>query len=62
VDGVKKQIVLVRPMLPDFLNDVHILNLQVGNASLDLDVMRHGDDVGITVRRNDDSIAVVLMK
>jgi glycogen debranching enzyme len=62
VDGVKKQIVLVRPMLPDFLNEIHILNLQVGNASLDLDVMRYGDNIGVTVRRNNDSIAVILMK
>lgn len=62
VDGVKKQIVLVRPMLPDFLNAVHILGLQVGSASVDLDVMRHGDDVGVTVRSNSENIAVVLMK
>jgi glycogen debranching enzyme len=62
VDGIKKQIVLVRPRLPKFLNEVRILNLQVGSASLDIDVMKHGDDAGVTVRRNHDNITVVLIK
>jgi glycogen debranching enzyme len=62
VDGIKKQIIFVRPSLPDFLNEIRILNLPVGNACLDLDVIRHGDDVGVIVRKNSDNVGVVLMK
>jgi glycogen debranching enzyme len=62
VDGVKKQIVFVRPSLPAFLNEVHILNLPVGDASLDLDITRRGEDVGVIVRRNSDKVGVVLVK
>jgi hypothetical protein len=42
----KKQATLVRPTLPDFLNEVRIINLQVGDTSLDIDVMRQRDGVG----------------
>jgi glycogen debranching enzyme len=62
VDGVSRQVALVRPTLPDFLSEIRIVNLQVGNSSLDLDVMRRGEDVGVTVRRNNNNLAVVLMK
>jgi glycogen debranching enzyme len=62
IDGLKRQVMLLRPTLPDFLNEVRIMNLQVGDASVDLDVMRHGEDVSVTVRTNRNNIAVVLMK
>jgi glycogen debranching enzyme len=62
VDGLQRQIIFVRPMLPSFINEISILNLKIGSASLDLDVIRHGDDVGVIVRKNSDNIGVVLMK
>jgi len=62
VDGPKKQVTLLRPTLPDFLTEVRIRNLWVGNASLDFDVIGHGDDVSVTVKDNRNNTAVVLMK
>jgi len=62
IDGIKRQVMLLRPTLPDFLNEVRIMNLQVGDAAVDLDVTRHGEDVSVTVRRNRNNIAVVLVK
>jgi glycogen debranching enzyme len=62
VNGLKKQIVFVRPMLPNFLDEIRIVNLQVGSASLDLDLIRHGEDVGVIVRKNSGNVGVVLMK
>ncbi|WP_213807573.1 glycogen debranching N-terminal domain-containing protein [Granulicella sp. dw_53] len=62
VDGIRKRVTLVRPALPGFLNEIHIANLQVGDSSLDLDVIRHGSDVGITVKNTTNQLAVLLMK
>jgi glycogen debranching enzyme len=62
VNAEKKQVRFVRPSLPEFLGDIHILNLQVGDASIDIDVIRLGDDVGITVRNATNDLAVVLVR
>jgi glycogen debranching enzyme len=62
VNAEKKQIRFVRPSLPEFLGDIHILNLQVGDASIDIDVIRQGDDVGITVRNATNDLAVLLVR
>jgi glycogen debranching enzyme len=62
VDGLKRQITLLRPALPEFLNEVRIRKLQLGDASLDLYIVRHGDDVSVTVKGNRNNATVVLMK
>jgi hypothetical protein len=62
VDGIKKQVILDRPTLPDFLKDVRITNLQVDDATLDFDVAGVGDDVSVTVKSNASNIPVVIMK
>jgi glycogen debranching enzyme len=62
VDGLKKQVILSRPTLPAFLNEARIMNLQVGGASLDLHVTRHGEDVSVTVMGNTNNAAVVIVK
>jgi glycogen debranching enzyme len=62
VHADKKQVRFVRPSLPEFLGEIHIINLQVGDASIDIDVIRQGDDVGITVRNATNDLAVVLVR
>jgi len=58
VDGIGKQVKLVRPTLPDFLNEVRIINLQIGDSSLDIHVMKQRDSVEVTVKnaRNGPSV------
>jgi glycogen debranching enzyme len=34
VDGPRKQVALLRPTLPDFLDEIHIVNLSAGDSSL----------------------------
>lgn len=62
VDGIKHQITFLRPTLPDFLNEVRIRNLQVGEEFVDLDILRHEEDVSVTVKGNQQHVAVVIMK
>ncbi len=59
VDGIKKQVALVRPTLPDFLNEVRITGLQFGDSSFDINVMRQRGDIGVTVKGARNGPAVV---
>ena len=47
------------PILPEFLREVQIMGLRVGEAILDLALTRHRDDVGINVLRRDGPVSVV---
>jgi glycogen debranching enzyme len=46
------------PMLPDFLDEVRLRNLRLGDASVDLLIRRHGDSVLLDVLRRTGSIEV----
>ena len=50
------------PILPVFLHELQIKNLQVGKASVDLLVRRHELDVGIIVMHRQGEIEVVVVK
>jgi glycogen debranching enzyme len=50
------------PLLPAFLEDVHIRNLRVGEATVDLLLLRHGQDVGINVLRREGKVEINMLK
>jgi glycogen debranching enzyme len=62
INAEKNQVRFVRPSLPEFLGEIHISNLQVGDGSIDIDIVRQRDDVGITVTRATNDLAVVLVR
>jgi hypothetical protein len=49
-------------VLPEFLDHVEIAGLRVGAATLDVELQRHGDDVGIDLRRRDGELEVLIVK
>lgn len=51
-----------RPLLPRFLRKVHIRNLQVGDASVDLDLVNHENDVTINVLRKPKNVEILVLK
>ena len=57
-----QQVVFERAVLPDFLPAVKILNLQVGDATVDLLLERHEFDVGIQVLRRSGTVHIVSIK
>jgi glycogen debranching enzyme len=61
VDAIQKRIVLTRPVLPDFLEQVTIRNLAVANASVDLALFRSGSAVAATVERRSGDVDVILL-
>lgn len=55
------QIVFSHPFLPEFLQEVWIKNLRVGDASVDLALTRHTQDVGINVLRREGELEMVVV-
>lgn len=54
------EIAFYRPVLPPFLDHLHLRNLRLGTGSADVLLHRHGDDTAVTVtRREGDAIVVV---
>jgi glycogen debranching enzyme len=62
VSAVEPQIVFTRPRLPVFLNELRITNLSVNGATVDLLLIRHADDVGVTVLHREGCVEVVVAK
>ena len=61
VDASESKISLVRPPLPPFLSHARIVNLGVGNASADLLVVRHENEVTVNVLRRIGEIDIVVV-
>lgn len=62
IHAPKRQILFDHGLLPDFLPWVRILNLRVGDATIDLLLERHEFDVGIRVLRRSGDVQVVAVK
>jgi glycogen debranching enzyme len=52
------EILLHNPNLPDFINEVTIRNLRLGNARIDFAVRQHASDLSVHVLRNDGNMRV----
>lgn len=57
-----RRLSFTRPVLPEQIEWLRIVNLAVGEASVDLLLTRHTHDVGVTVLRRDGEIAIVVDK
>jgi glycogen debranching enzyme len=54
------EISFYRPVLPDFLDRLHIRNLRLNGGSADVLLQRHGPDVTVTQTRRDGDVSVVM--
>jgi glycogen debranching enzyme len=57
-----EEVLFSYPLLPAFLREVRIHRLRVGEASVDLLLQRHGDDVGINVLRREGKVQICSVK
>jgi glycogen debranching enzyme len=62
VGAIERQVWFHQPRLPSFVPELRILNLSVAGATVDLHLVRHGDDVGVNVLRRVGDLAVVVAK
>ena len=60
VSGLEKQVWFRKPRLPACLPDLRITNLEVAGASIDLLLVRHGEDVAVNVLRRTGDLAVIV--
>jgi glycogen debranching enzyme len=56
----RKEISFYRPVLPDFLDGLHLRNLRLAGGSADVMLQRHGGGVTVTETRRDGEIGVVV--
>ena len=57
-----REVRFVYPALPESLSQIELRNLRIGDATVDLLLNRHGDDVGINVLRRAGDVEVVAVK
>jgi glycogen debranching enzyme len=57
-DPDRNEILLRKPRLPQFLEEVTLRNLRLGQSVVDLMLRRHGNDVSLQVLRNEGQIKV----
>ena len=57
-DADRNEILLRKPRLPSFLEEVILRNLRLGRSAVDLMLRRHGHDVSIQVLRNEGQIRI----
>jgi glycogen debranching enzyme len=59
----ERRVLFSKPFLPEFLPEVSIRDLKVGNATVDLLLTRHDEgDVGVNVLRRNGALEVVVLK
>jgi glycogen debranching enzyme len=54
------EVAFYRPVLPPFIDHVHLRNLRLSGGSVDVLLHRHGNDVAATVTRRDGDVVVVV--
>jgi glycogen debranching enzyme len=62
IDGPQSRVSFSYPVLPESLPEVHIRNLRIGRARVDLQLERYGDDVGVNVTKREGLVEVVVVK
>ncbi len=62
IDAHSSEVRFDNPALPEWVPELRIENLQIGDGSVDLLIERHPHDVGVTVLRRDGRIKVEVTK
>jgi glycogen debranching enzyme len=56
------RISFLHPALPDFLDEIHINRLKVGDAEVSLMLRRHREDIGVCVLKREGYVEVAVVK
>lgn len=62
IEAPRSRLSFSQPVLPPFLERIEIKNLRIGDATVDLSLDRHDQDVGINVLRREGRVGIVVMK
>jgi glycogen debranching enzyme len=58
IDAMKSRVSFIRPALPEFLEEIRIKNLKVGNGSVDLLVRGSARSVTVDIQRRGGAVEV----
>ncbi len=61
VNAVERRVYLMHPRLPDFLQEVEIRNLKVGDSSVDLLLERTAQHIGFSILRKEEDVEIVMI-
>ena len=62
INGTDKRVCFTRPQLPAALEEFRIHNLQVADATVDLQLIRYQHDVSVNVLRREGDVQVMVVK
>ena len=62
IDAPARRVTFVRSVLPEYVDWLQIEGLRVADATLDVTLHRHREDVGLNVRRRTGKVEVVAVK
>jgi glycogen debranching enzyme len=60
ISGPRSEISFARPQLPPALAELRIRGLEVGGATVDLQIARQGDEVGVDVLRREGDVRITV--
>jgi glycogen debranching enzyme len=55
-----REVAFYRPVLPEFIDHVHLRNLRLRSGSVDVLLHRYGDSIAATVTRRDGDVVVIV--
>jgi hypothetical protein len=61
VEGGERRVVFDRPMLPECIPWMRLQDLRVGDAAVDLQLVRHDDQVLVEVLRKEGDVALQVL-
>jgi glycogen debranching enzyme len=56
------KVTFLHPELPEFIDEIYIRRLQIGDAEVDLMLRRHREDIGVSVLRREGYAEVTVVK
>jgi glycogen debranching enzyme len=62
IDGRQGELRFNKPTMPEFLHELHIDGLRVGRGSVDLRIVRWGEDVAVSLVRKSGDVSLVVAK
>ena len=62
IEAVRGRLLFNHPALPDWLGEINVRGLRVGNGQVDLDIRRHERDVEINVVNRRGDVKVIVTK
>ena len=62
VDALERKVSFLHPVLPTLINELTLRNLRVGEAILDLKVIRYPLSVGINIERREGDVTIIAVK